>query len=166
MLILIPSMPRPPRRGKQRVPNSTLVKVDRQAWLAPPLGAALIVALAAAASLAQASPEVFIAASLVFSLCEGVVLAIVGFNWSRRSIAAAILAAAMTAAVAAPARWEVAILMRPGQLPPQPVDLLTDLLVSIAWGAFAGLAGATVLHRKLATLMHDDRQRTPNRPPR
>ena len=56
--------------------------------------------------------------------------------------------------------------MRSGQLPPQPVDLLTDLCVSIAWGAFAGLAGATVLRRRLATLMGQDRPHLGIRPPR
>jgi hypothetical protein len=135
-------------------------------WLAPPLGAVAIVALAAALSLAQATESIFLVASLVFSLCEVVILAIAGFMWSRRSIPAAMLAAALTAAVAAPARWEVGILMRSSQLPPQPTDLLTDLLVSIAWGAFAGLAGATILRPKLATLMHDDRPRQTTRPPR
>jgi hypothetical protein len=80
---------------------------------------------------------------------------------------AAILAASVTATVAAPARWEVRLFMRYGQPVPQVVDLLTDLLVSVAWGAFAGLAGATILRSKLAALMHDDRERfTPRPPPR
>jgi hypothetical protein len=127
----------------------------------------VIVALAAAASLAQATESVFLAASLLFSLCEGVVLAIVGFIWwSRRGIPAAILAAVVTAAVAAPARWEVTILARSGQSAPLPTDLVSDLLVSIAWGAFAGLAGATVLRPKLAALRRDAQARFTPRPPR
>ena len=58
---------------------------------------------------------------------------------------------AATGGVAAPARWEVTIL-RYG-LPLPQADLLEDLLVSIALGAFAGLAGATVLRTRLAALM-------------
>ena len=110
------------RRRNHRVPRgqrSSSAPIDRRAWLALPLGVVIIVALAAAASLAQATESVFVAASLVFSLCEGVVLAIVGFIWwSRRGIPAAILAAVVTAAVAAPARWEVTILTRYGQSVP------------------------------------------------
>jgi len=139
--------------------------------LAPVIGMVVIVALAAGASLAQAAEQVFVAASLVFSLCEGVVLALVGFIWcSRRGIPAAVLAAVVTAAAAAPARWEVTILARNGQSVPLQTDLLTDLLVSIAWGAFAGLAGATILRPKLAALTRDARARfgpSPSpRPPR
>ncbi len=99
----------------------------------------------------------------MFSLCEGVILAIVGFTWSRRGLIAAMLAGAATAAVAAPARWEVTLL-RSGQ-PVLPADLREDLLVSIAWGALAGLAGATILRPRLGTLMHDDQQRFTPRPP-
>jgi len=141
--------------------------IDVRAWLAVPLGVVIIVALAAGASLAQAAESVLIAASLVFSLCEGVVLAIVGFIWwSWRGIPAAILAAVVTAAVAAPARWEVTILTRYGQSVLAPTDLLSDLLVSIAWGAFAGLAGATILRPKLNALMRDAQTRFTPRPPR
>jgi hypothetical protein len=143
----------------RRIPRgqkSTRAPIDRRAWLAPPIGATLIVALATAASLAQATESVFVAASLLFSLCEGVILAIVGYIWwSRRGIGAGILAAVVTAAVAAPARWEVAIFTRRGLSAPQPSDLLSDLLISIVWGAFAGLAGATILRPRLAALMHD-----------
>jgi hypothetical protein len=124
-------------------------------WLSAPIGVAVIVGLAAAASFAQSTTAVFIAASLVFSLCEGVVLAVVGYTWSRRGLTAAVLAAGVTAAVAAPLRWEVS-LMRFAQ-PVQQMDLLTDLLVSIAWGALAGLAGATILRPRLAVLMRDNR---------
>jgi hypothetical protein len=126
-------------------------------WLSPPIGAVVIVGLATAASLAQSTEAVFVAASLVFSVCEGVVLALVGYAWSRRGLVAAMLAAAATAAVAAPARWEVSLL-RSG-LPVQQTDLLADLLFSIAWGALAGLAGATVLRPRLANLMHDAQHR-------
>ena len=121
------------------------------AWLAPLIGAAVIVGLAAAASFAQATPEVFIAASLVFSLCEGVVLAVVGYVWRERGPALATLAGAITAAMAAPVRWEVA-LARTAQ-PVQPTSLAADLVVSMAWGALAGLAGATILKKRIATLM-------------
>jgi hypothetical protein len=129
--------------------------LGRPAWLAPPIGAALIVGLASAASLAQATEWIFLAASLVFSLCEGFVLAVVGYTWSRRGVGAAMLAAAVTAVVAAPIRWEVAIYTRRGLTAPQPIDLLSDLLVSFAWGALAGAASATVLHRKLGALVAD-----------
>jgi len=129
--------------------------MSKTAWLSGPVGAVVIVALAAAASFAQSTGAVFIAAALVFSLCEGVVLAIVGFSWSRRGLLAAVLAGAATAGLAAPARWEVSFL-RFSQ-PVQPTDLLTDLLVSIAWGALAGLAGATILRPRLAVLMRDNR---------
>jgi hypothetical protein len=164
-------MPAPvARRTNHRPPRSRTAPtpaIDLATALVVPIGVVLIVAFAAAASLAQASQEVFIAASLVFSLGEGVVLAIVGFKWSRRGVAAAMLAAALTAGVASPARWEVRLLMQSGQAAAQQLDLLVDLLVSIAWGAFAGLAGATVLYRKLATLMHDEpRPRASDRRPR
>ncbi len=68
-------------------------------------------------------------------------------------------AASESAAVAAPARWEVTILAHYGQAVLSTTDLLSDLLVSIAWGAFAGLAGATVLRPKLAALMRDAQAR-------
>jgi hypothetical protein len=156
------------RRRNHRVRSSkrsTPLPIDLRAWLALPIGVLVIVVLALAASLAQATEGVFVAASLVFSLCEGVVLAIVSFIWwTRRGLPAAILAAVVTATFAAPVRWEVNILARNGQSAPIPSDLLTDLLVSIAWGAFAGLAGATVLRPKLAALMRDAEARfTPRR---
>lgn len=140
----------PRKQGSTARPNS------RTAWLSAPIGAVVIVALAAAASFAQSSSAVFIAASLVFSLGEGVVLAVVGFSWSRRGLLAAVLAGAATAGVAAPARWEVSLL-RFSQ-PLQQTDLLVDLLVSIAWGALAGLAGATILRPRLAVLMREEQR--------
>lgn len=147
-----------PRNGKLSGANPpTSAPTTRRAWLSPPIGVAIIVGLAAAASFAQATPEIFIAASLLFSLGEGVVLASVGFAWSPRGRMAAMLAGAATAAVAAPVRWEVTLL-RYG-LPVQKADLVQDLGVSIAWGALAGLAGATILRPKLAALMHDTEQR-------
>ncbi len=152
---------RMPARGVRRnhkLPlkrNSAASPMSRTAWLSAPIGAVIIVGLAAAASFAQSTEAVLIAASLVFSLCEGVVLAVVGYTWSRRGVIAAVLAGGATAAVAAPARWEVSLL-RFAQ-PVQPTDLLTDLLVSIAWGALAGLAGATILRPRLAALMRDNR---------
>jgi hypothetical protein len=127
-------------------------------WLAPPLGLIVIVGLAYAAAGAQASPEVFVAAALLFSLCEGVVLAVVGWTWSGRGVLSAVIAAAATAALAAPARWEIGSLAGyvRGQ---QTTDLLMDLLVSTAWGAMAGLAGATVLKARLTALMHTEEER-------
>jgi hypothetical protein len=152
-----------PARARRKQ-DATRFPIDWRALIAPPVAVVLIVALAAGASLAQAAESVFVAASLLFSLCEGVILAIVGLIWwSRGGILAAILAAAITAAVAAPARWEVTILTRNGQPVPQLTDLLSDLLISIAWGAFAGLAGATILRPKLAALMHDAQTRFPTR---
>jgi hypothetical protein len=109
------------------------------------------VAFAWAASLERATPEIFVAASLVFSIAEGIVLAFVGSVWSSRGIAIATVVAAITAVLATPGRWEVAY-MHTGhalQLP----DLISDLAVSVAWGAFAGLAGATVLRERLAALL-------------
>jgi len=159
------------RGGNHRVPrrkrSNSAGPIDRRAWLALPVAVVAIVALAAGASLAQAAEAVFIAASLLFSLCEGVILAIVGWIWwSRRGIVGAMVAAAVTAAVAAPARWEVTILIQYGRRNPPPTDLLSDMLVSIAWGAFAGLAGATVLRPRLAALMRDAGARFTQRPPR
>jgi Na+/proline symporter len=163
-------MPPRVRRRNQRLrpeTHSPATPIDRNAWLAAAIGVVAIVALAAAASLAQATEAVFVAASLLFSLCEGVVLAIVGCTWwSRRGIRGAIVAAAATAAVAAPIRWEVTILTHYGQTVPQQADLASDLLVSIAWGAFAGLAGATVLRPKLDALRRDAQARFTIRPPR
>jgi|SRR5579859_1579008 len=144
--------------------STPLPTTNRRGWLAPPIGAVIIVLLATAASFAQSTEAIFVAASLLFSVCEGVVLAIVGFAWSGRGVLAAVLAGGATAAVAAPARWEVNLL-RSGQVVPL-TDLLADLLVSIAWGALAGLAGATILRPRLATLMHADEQRFPAGPRR
>jgi hypothetical protein len=132
-------------------------------WLAPPIGVVVIVGLAFAASHAQATAEVFVAAALTFSLCEGAVLALVGWAWSRRSILAAVVAASVTAAVAAPVRWWVGMVA--GYLQTQePANLLGDLLVSVAWGAIAGLAGATILRSRLASLMRADGERFKPRP--
>jgi len=151
-------------RGSQ---SATPVPIGLRAWLAVPIGVVVIVLLAAGASLAQATEGVYVAAALLFSLCEGVVLAIVGYIWwSRRGLPAAILAAVVTAAVAAPARWEMTILAHYGQSALASTDLLSDLLVSIAWGAFAGLAGATALRPKLAALMRGAEARFTPRPPR
>src|ERR1700694_4269313 len=100
------------RRRNHRVPRastSTPPGARRSAWLAPPIGIAVIVGLAFAASRAQATPEIFIAAALVFSLCEGVVLAVVGWAWSPRGLLRAVVAAAATAALATPIRWEVGL---------------------------------------------------------
>jgi len=117
----------------------------------------VIVLVGAAASLAQATPEVYVAASLVFSLAEGVVLAVVGYLWSRRGPRLAALAGCITALLATPGRWEFAA-VRSGQKL-EHTDLLIDLLVSLAWGALAGLAGATVLRPRIAALTHSQEER-------
>jgi hypothetical protein len=123
----------------------------RGAWFAPIVAITLIIVFAWAASLEQATPEIFVAASLAFAIGEGIVLAFVGCVWSSRGVAVAAVVAAITAVLATPGRWEVAYL-RTGhalQLP----DLMSDLGVTVAWGAFAGLAGATVLRQRLAALL-------------
>jgi hypothetical protein len=121
------------------------------------IGGTVIVLIGAAASLAQATPEVYVAASLVFSLAEGVVLAFVGYLWSRRGPGRAALAGCVTALLATPGRWEFAAVRYGQKL--EPTDLLTDLLVSLAWGALAGLAGATVLRPRIAALTHSQEER-------
>jgi predicted small integral membrane protein len=120
-------------------------------WLGPIIGATLIVVLAWAASLFQATSEVYIAASLTFSICEGIVLAFIGAAWSPRGVPTAMVVACITAVLATPGRWELAYL-RTG-VNPQMNDLLLDLGVTVAWGAFAGLAGATILRERLAALI-------------
>jgi hypothetical protein len=120
-------------------------------WFAPIIGATTIVAVAALASLEQSMPEVFVAASVVFSIIEGVVLAFIGCVWSSRGVPNAVLAASVTAVLAAPGRWEVAR-VRTGHMAQQ-TDLLADLALTLAWGAFAGLAGATVLRARLSALL-------------
>jgi hypothetical protein len=138
----------PRRRAKSARPTR---KVTRAAWLAPILGATIIVTMAWAASLAQATPEIFVAASLVFSIAEGIVLAFVGAIWSPRGVPTAVGVAMLTAILATPGRWELAML-RTGQTP-QMLDLAADLGVNLAWAAFAGLAGATILRERLSRLL-------------
>jgi len=138
----------PRRRAKSRRPTP---KVTRTAWLAPIIGATIIVTLAWAASLEQATPEIFVVASLVFSITEGIVLAFVGTVWSPRGVLVAVAVAMLTAVLATPGRWQLAML-RTGQTP-QTVDLAADLGVNLAWAAFAGLAGATILRERLSRLL-------------
>jgi hypothetical protein len=140
------------RNGTQGRPRGPLErKPGRGLWFAPILGATIIVVLAWAASIEQATPEIFVAASLVFSICEGIVLAFIGCVWSSRGIPLAVLAAVLTGVLAIPGRWEVASLLT--HQTPQMLDLLSDLGVTIAWSAFAGLAGATILRERLAALL-------------
>jgi hypothetical protein len=115
------------------------------------LGTTIIVTLAWAASLEQATPEVFAAASVLFALGEGIVLAFIGAAMSARGLAWAIGLAMLTAILATPGRWEVAYL-NTGQRPPL-TDLGIDFVVTVAWAMFAGLAGATVLRERLRTLL-------------
>jgi hypothetical protein len=126
-------------------------KVSRATWLAPVIGATIIVTLAWGASLEQATPEIFVVASLVFSITEGIVLAFVGTIWSPRGVRLAVGVAILTAVLATPGRWELATL-RTGQTP-QTLDLAADLGVNLAWAAFAGLAGATILRERLSRLL-------------
>jgi hypothetical protein len=119
--------------------------------LGPILAATLIVVLAWAASIFQATQEVFVAASLLFSLFEGIILAFIGAAWSSRGIPTAVVVACITAVLATPGRWELAYL-RTG-VNPQMNDLLLDLGVTLAWAAFSGLAGATILRERLAALL-------------
>jgi predicted small integral membrane protein len=120
-------------------------------WLGPIFGATLIVVLAWTASLFQATAEVFVAASLAFSIGEGIILAFIGAAWSSRGVPTAVVVACITAVLATPGRWELAYL-RTG-VNPQMNDLLVDLGVTLAWAAFCGLAGATILRERLTTLM-------------
>lgn len=126
-------------------------KLGRGAWLAPVFGATIIVTLAWAASLEQATPEIFVAASMVFSLAEGVVLAFVAAVWSPRGIPLAIGMAVLTAILATPGRWELATQHTGQSL--QMLDLAEDAAVNLAWGAFAGLVGATLLRERLLRLL-------------
>ncbi len=126
-------------------------RLGRGAFLAPIIGATIIVTLAWAASLEQATPEVFVAASLVFSIAEGIVLAFVAAVWSARGLWAAVGMSVVTAVLAIPGRWEVAY-GRTGQMP-QYTDFAVDAGVTLAWAIFAGLAGATILKDRLLTLL-------------
>jgi hypothetical protein len=125
--------------------------LTRGAWLAPVFGATMIVTLAWAASLEQASPEIFVAASLVFSVAEGVILAFVAAVWSPRGVLIAVGLAVLTAILAMPGRWELARL-RTGQTL-EPMVLAADAGANLAWAAFAGLAGATILRERLSRLL-------------
>ena len=126
-------------------------KLSRAAWLAPFFGATIIVTLAWATSLEQATPEIIVAASLLFSLLEGIVFAFVAAIWSPRGVPIAVGMAALTALLATPGRWELARL-HTGQTP-QVFDLVADLAANLAWAVFAGLAGATILRERLTRLL-------------
>jgi hypothetical protein len=138
----------PHRREKPARADSRLT---RAAWLAPIFGATIIVTLAWAASLEQATPEIFVGASLIFSFVEGIILAFVAAVWSPRGILVAVGMSVLTAILATPGRWELATL-RTGQTL-QPMDLLADVGANLAWAAFAGLAGATILRERLLRLL-------------
>ncbi len=125
--------------------------LTRAAWLAPVFGATIIVTLAWAASLEQASPEIFVAASLVFAFAEGVILAFVATVWSPRGVLVAVGMAVLTIILATPGRWELASL-RTGETP-QWMDLAADVGANVAWAVFAGLAGATILRKRLSRLL-------------
>ena len=88
-----------------------------------------------------ATAEIFVAASLGFSLLEGVVCAFIGSAWASRGAPIATVVAAITAVLATPGRWEVAYL-RTG-LTPQLIDLMLDL----------GLTVAAVLPRRHSSMM-------------
>jgi len=135
-------------RPRRAAPKS---RIGRGAWLAPIIGATIIVLLAYLASLEQATPEIFVAASLVFSIAEGIVLAFVAAVWAERGIGIAVAMSVLTAVLAIPGRWQVAY-GRTGSMPPVP-DLAIDAGVTLAWAAFAGIAGATILKERLLTLL-------------
>jgi hypothetical protein len=138
-----------PRARSKPKPRPT--RLSRAAWLAPILGATIIVTLAWAASLEQATPEIFVVASMTFSLVEGVVLAFVAAIWSPRGVPIAAGMAVLTAVLATPGRWQLATL-RTGQTL-QTIDLLEDVGANLAWAVFAGLAGATILRERLLRLL-------------
>lgn len=144
-------MSRSRRNGAPSRRDTSNPRPGRAAWLAPIIGATLIVTFAWAASLEQATPEIFVAASLVFAIAEGLVLAFVAAAWSARGLRYSIGLAVLTALLATPGRWELAYL-RTGQQA-QLMDLGTDLCVTLAWAAFAGIAGATILRERLLTLL-------------
>jgi hypothetical protein len=143
--------PRSTRATSRRKRSERESRPGRGAWLAPIIGSTLIVIFAWAASQQQAASEVFVAASLVFALVEGIILAFVAAIWSARGLAWAIGMALVTAILAIPGRWELAYLLT-GQRP-QMTDLASDVAVTLAWAAFAGLAGATILRERLLTLL-------------
>jgi hypothetical protein len=136
---------------RQRSKPRQTPRLSRAAWLAPILGATIIVTLAWAASLEQATPEIFVGASLIFTLLEGVVLAFVAAIWSPRGVPIAVGMAVLTGILATPGRWELATL-RTTQTP-QTLDLLEDAAANLAWAAFSGLAGATILRERLTRLL-------------
>jgi hypothetical protein len=120
--------------------------------LSPIIGASLIVTIAYAASLLQASAEVVAAAALAFAAAEGLILAIIGALWAqRRSVGIAVAMAVLTALLAVPGRWLLAYL-HANRTPPL-LDLMEDLGITILWAAFAGLAGATILRQRLSNLL-------------
>jgi hypothetical protein len=143
--------PRSARATSRRKRSERQPRPGLGALLAPIIGSTLIVTLAWAASLQQAAPEVFVGASLLYALLEGIIFAFVAAIWSARGLGWAIGMALLTAVLAIPGRWELAYL-RTGQRPPW-TDLGVDLGVTLAWAAFAGLAGATVLRERLLTLL-------------
>ena len=138
-----------PHRDDRRAPG--IPKLTRAAWLAPIFGATIIVSLAWAASLAQATPEIFVVASLMFSFVEGVILAFVAAVWSPRGILIAVGMSVLTAILATPGRWELASLRT--RQTPEPLDLAFDVGANLAWAVFAGLAGATILRERLLRLL-------------
>lgn len=137
--------------AQRRLRPRSRPKLSRAAWLAPIFGATIIVALAWASSLEQATPEIIVAASLLFSLLEGVVFAFVAAIWSPRGVPIAVGMSVLTALMATPGRWELATL-HTGQTP-QMLDLAADLAANVAWALFAGLAGATILRERITKLL-------------
>jgi hypothetical protein len=148
-----PRVGRSRRNGRPigRRPSEAPQRPGRAAWLAPIFGATIIVVLAWAATLEQATPEIFVAASLLFAVAEGIVLAFVAAAWSARGLPWALGLAVVTALLATPGRWELAYLRTTQR--PQLTDLGIDLAVTVAWAIFAGIAGATILRERLLTLL-------------
>jgi hypothetical protein len=119
--------------------------------LSPIIGACAIVTIAWGVSLLQASPEIVAAGALTYAVAEGIVLALIGSLWSRRGVGVAVAVAVLTALLAVPGRWLLAYQEagRPAPL----LDLVEDLGATIAWAAFAGFAGATILRDRLSALI-------------
>jgi hypothetical protein len=137
------------RRRKVRVERP---KPGRGMLLSPIIGACLIVTFAYAASLLEAAPEIVAAAALTFALLEGVVLAFIGAIWASRRLGMSIAVAILTALIATAGRWALGYLHAGGRAPAF-TDLLEDLAVTIAWAAFCGFAGGTVLRQRVSALM-------------
>jgi hypothetical protein len=122
------------------------------AWLIIFIATVSIAFFAWGASLTLQTPELSVPAALVFALAEGMILCFVGTVWSQRGVVNGVLAACVAGGLAAPIRWELARYQNGGRLATTN-DLLSDFAVTLAWAAFAGFIGSTVLRRRLSALI-------------